>query len=68
MKKPSLWLTALFIISFFTGDVSAQRFGRRRRGRFGDASRYGWRSSYRDAKAEARKTGKPLMVVFRCVP
>lgn len=40
-----------------------------RRGRLGSgASRYGWRQSYSQAKAEAKKTGKPIMLVFRCVP
>ncbi len=32
------------------------------------AHRHGWFLDYAKAKAEAKKTGKPLMVVFRCVP
>ena len=28
----------------------------------------GWFTSYAAARAEARRTGKPLMVVFRCEP
>jgi hypothetical protein len=28
----------------------------------------GWHSDYASAKAEARRSGKPLMVVFRCEP
>lgn len=32
------------------------------------AARYGWLTDYSKAKAEARKTGKPMMVVLRCVP
>ena len=28
----------------------------------------GWRTDYRLAREEARKAGKPLMVVFRCEP
>jgi hypothetical protein len=32
------------------------------------AAKYGWLSSLEQGKAEARKTGKPLMVVIRCVP
>ena len=27
-----------------------------------------WTGDYAAAKAEARQTGKPLLVVFRCVP
>jgi hypothetical protein len=29
---------------------------------------YGWLSSLEQGKAQARKSGKPLMVVIRCVP
>lgn len=38
------------------------------KGKGGDASKYGWLSSLAEGKAQARKTGKPLMVVIRCVP
>ncbi len=33
-----------------------------------NAAKYGWLSNYQTALKQARKTGKPLMVVFRCVP
>jgi hypothetical protein len=33
-----------------------------------DAARHGWVLDYRQAKEFARQSGKPLMVVFRCVP
>jgi hypothetical protein len=33
-----------------------------------DAARYGWLPTLEQGKAEARKTGKPLMVVIRCIP
>lgn len=33
-----------------------------------DVQRYGWHTSYTRAKEEAQKTGKPLMVVLRCIP
>jgi hypothetical protein len=29
---------------------------------------HGWLNDYAEARDLARKTGKPLMVVFRCVP
>jgi hypothetical protein len=32
------------------------------------ANKYGWLSSLEEGKAQARKSGKPLMVVLRCVP
>ena len=37
-------------------------------GRFGNAGQYGWLSDLRTGKEQARQTGKPLMVVVRCVP
>ena len=33
-----------------------------------DASSFGWLFSLDDGKAQARQSGKPLMVVLRCVP
>ena len=38
-------------------------------GRRGEnAARYGWLSDYRAGREQAKKTGKPLMVVIRCFP
>lgn len=34
----------------------------------GDAGRYGWLPSIEAGRSEARRTGKPMMVVLRCVP
>ena len=33
-----------------------------------NASQFGWLASLDAGKAEARKTGKPLLVAIRCVP
>jgi hypothetical protein len=33
-----------------------------------DAAKYGWISNLDEGIAQAAKSGKPLMVVFRCVP
>ncbi len=33
-----------------------------------DAARYGWQTDYAAARAEARRTGKPILLVFRCEP
>jgi hypothetical protein len=33
-----------------------------------EAAQNGWLSSLDEAKREAARNGKPLMVVFRCVP
>lgn len=54
-------LTALLVV----GSASAQPG---RRGGREEGAEYGWRSNYAAARAEAKRTGKPLMVVFRCVP
>jgi hypothetical protein len=34
----------------------------------GDAVRNGWLFSLAEGKTQARKSGKPMMVVVRCVP
>ena len=33
-----------------------------------EAREMGWMFDYDEAKATARKTNRPMMVVFRCVP
>ena len=33
-----------------------------------EPARYGWHSDYAAARAEARRTGKPILLVFRCEP
>ena len=33
-----------------------------------DLARYGWYADYAAATAEARRTGKPIFLVFRCEP
>jgi len=33
-----------------------------------DAARYGWHADYAGARAEARRSGKPILLVFRCEP
>lgn len=33
-----------------------------------NAAKFGWQSSWDTARAEARRSGKPLFVVFRCEP
>ena len=33
-----------------------------------DPAKFGWHTDYDTAKAEARRTGKPIFLVFRCEP
>jgi ABC-type Fe3+ transport system substrate-binding protein len=56
-------LLAAALVTLAASPAFAQRGGRGE-----DGSAYGWYSDYAAAKAEAKKTGKPLMVVFRCIP
>jgi hypothetical protein len=32
------------------------------------AAKHGWHTDYDAARAEARRTGKPIFLVFRCEP
>jgi hypothetical protein len=53
-----------------TGVVLCESPALAQRGRRGeqDAVRNGWLFSLAEGKRQARATGKPLMVVMRCVP
>jgi len=66
--KPSLvCVAALALAVLFDSRAMAQRRGPVR----GDqpaARRKEWLASLDDGLAESRRTGKPLMVVIRCVP
>ena len=33
-----------------------------------DAAKFGWHTDYSAATAEAKRTGKPIFLVFRCEP
>jgi hypothetical protein len=33
-----------------------------------DPAKYGWHTDYDAGKAEAKRTGKPIFLVFRCEP
>jgi hypothetical protein len=64
MKSRYILLAALSCIAFGDGPLPAQVKGPG----VPQAARYGWLSSLEEGKAQARKSGKPLMVVVRCVP
>jgi hypothetical protein len=56
-------MLALASLALADAPLLAQKGGK------GDPSgRFGWLSSLEAGKAEAKKTGKPLMVLVRCVP
>ena len=56
-------LTCLLITPFC--QASAQQF---RSDEYREAREHGWMFDYAKAKALARETNRPMMVVFRCVP
>ena len=66
MRSRLVVFLALGFVASSEAVLRAQPGGPRR----GDpqAGRYGWLPSLEEGKAEARKNGKPLMVVLRCVP
>ena len=33
-----------------------------------DAAKFGWHTDYAAAKADAKRNGKPIFLVFRCEP
>jgi len=55
---------ALGLLALAAAPVTAQG----PRGGDQQAGRYGWLFSLEDGKAQARRSGKPLMVVVRCQP
>ncbi len=65
MNKMLLRITTL-VVALQAANVLAQD------GRIGDdraeAAEHGWLFDYDAARQLARKTDRPLMVVFRCVP
>jgi hypothetical protein len=54
-----LALAALATVVLLPAAASAQNV---------NPKQYGWHTDYAAAKAEARKTAKPMMLVFRCNP
>jgi hypothetical protein len=64
MSARAVAALSLGILALSGSPVLAQPKG------FGDplTSRYGWLFSLEEGKAQARKSGKPLMVVLRCQP
>lgn len=61
-------VASLVLVSLLGVDVTAEaQFGMGRRGE-GEAVKHGWIFSLEQGKARAKESGKPLMVVIRCVP
>lgn len=64
MRKASIGVLILAALGLAGRPVLAQRGGLSDR----EAARHGWLADYRQARELARQTGKPIMLVYRCVP
>jgi hypothetical protein len=60
MTRVLLVGVVLAVPSFFPTPVHAQLQS--------EARANNWHSNYDEARATARRTNKPMMIVFRCVP
>jgi hypothetical protein len=70
MKNMCRGLAAMLVLTLLVDEGIAQpgRFGGRQGGRPGSSGQNSWIMDYEQGRELARKTGKPMMVVFRCVP
>lgn len=61
MRKPALVCAGIAYLILLQAAVAQPRWQR-------EAREYGWLTDYQTAKDRAKETGKPIMLVFRCVP
>jgi hypothetical protein len=64
MRCATALVLAIGAVGWATAPAGAQKGGRGGPNAFA----YGWLASLEEGKAQARRTGKPLMVEVRCVP
>ena len=63
MRSLTFGLIALALSGVYPASVSAQK------GKFrDDAGRYGCTEDFPAAMKEAKRTGKPVVVILRCIP
>lgn len=67
MRQFAIAIATLGILASICSPTFAQRGGRFRNSE-GIAFENGWIFDYAKARTLAKKTGKPMMLVFRCVP
>ncbi|MBL8795260.1 MAG: hypothetical protein JNM56_15245 [Planctomycetia bacterium] len=63
MRSLIFGLIVLALSGLYMAPVSAQK-GKLR----DDAERYGWTEDLPTAMKEAKRTGKPVVVILRCIP
>jgi hypothetical protein len=66
MRMVRVGVLGVAVAGLMAGPVSAQ--GRGRALSPFELGQQGWLASYEQGKRLARQTGKPMMLVFRCVP
>lgn len=64
MRTLTVGLIALALGAMSASPAFAQKGGRVR----DDAAKYGWSDDLPAAMKEAKRTGKPVVVVLRCIP
>ncbi len=63
MRSLTVGLIALALSGLYPATASAQK------GKFrDDAERFGWTEDLPAAMKEAKRTGKPVIVILRCIP
>jgi hypothetical protein len=67
LREPIVCL-AVVALSVLSSSTTAKAQGRANPAQDRAAVDNGWQFDYQSAKSLARRTNKPLMVVFRCVP
>jgi hypothetical protein len=64
----SRWIVCLALGFVALADTSAMAQPKGQGRGNPNAAKYGWLGNLEEGKSQARKSGKPLMVVVRCVP
>jgi hypothetical protein len=54
-------LAGLALLPLVAGEASAQK-------NRPEPAKFGWHTDYDAARAEAKRTGRPIFLVFRCEP
>jgi hypothetical protein len=68
MLRGPIFCLAVVALSVLMSATTATAQGRADLAQDRAAVDNGWQFDYQEAKSLARRTNKPLMVVFRCVP
>ena len=62
------WRTTACLVALSLASTELPAFAQKGGRGMEQGSKFGWLASLTEGKAQAKKSGKPLMVVLRCVP